>query len=130
MAPRRADDWRPAAAVTKKIKKGRGAPPALALEPNPDILRELGGRKPPGQLLVGFAAETDNVEQNAEKKLRDKNLDVIVANDVLKTGSGFGTDTNSVVILDRKGTRLELPTMPKSVVAGRILDVLAGLLRQ
>jgi len=71
---------------------------------------------------VGFAAETDDLLANAVKKLKDKNLDLIVANDVLKQGAGFGTDTNSVIMLDRAGARTELPVMTKAEIASRIMD--------
>jgi phosphopantothenoylcysteine decarboxylase/phosphopantothenate--cysteine ligase len=119
-------DFKPSHAADRKIKKNE-APLHLDLERTGDILQELGGLsgKP---LLAGFAAETDNIEQNAVKKLREKNLDLIVVNDVLKPGSGFGTDTNSVVIFDRTGRRMELPTMQKSEIAARVLDVLVNLL--
>jgi phosphopantothenoylcysteine decarboxylase/phosphopantothenate--cysteine ligase len=121
-------DFRPLHASDRKIKKSE-ASLTLDLERTVDILQEV-GRIPGKRLLVGFAAETDNIEQNAEIKLRDKNLDMIVVNDVLKTGSGFGTDTNSVVIIERRGTRIELPTMPKSEIAIRILDSVVDLLHQ
>lgn len=88
-----------------------------------DILRELGTSK--GKyLLIGFAAETDNVEQNAIQKLKDKHLDMIVANDVLRSGSGFGTDTNAVTIFDRTGKRTELPIMPKDEIARIIISTI------
>ncbi len=121
-------DFRPLHSSDHKIKKDE-APSTLELERTEDILRELGtaaGRR----MLVGFAAETDDVERNAMKKLMDKNLDMIVVNDLLKTGSGFGTDTNSAVIIDRAGRRIELPTMPKSEIAARIMDSVVELLKQ
>lgn len=121
-------DFRPLHASTRKIKKDE-ASLALELERTPDILRELGAMAG-NRLLVGFAAETDDAEQNAMRKLADKNLDMIVVNDVLKTGSGFGTDTNAVVIMDRAGNRTELPTMPKSAIAERIMDSLIELLKR
>jgi phosphopantothenoylcysteine decarboxylase/phosphopantothenate--cysteine ligase len=121
-------DFRPRHASDRKIKKSE-ASLTLDLERTLDILQEV-GRMPGKRLLVGFAAETDNIEQNAEMKLREKNLDMIVVNDVLKTGSGFGIDTNSVVIIDRRGARIDLPTMPKSEVAARVLDSVVNLLQQ
>jgi phosphopantothenoylcysteine decarboxylase/phosphopantothenate--cysteine ligase len=121
-------DFKPRHASDRKIKKDE-APLTLELERTVDILQEL-GRMSRKRLLVGFAAETDNCEQNAVKKLRDKALDLIVVNDVMKAGSGFGTDTNSVVIIDRAGKRIELPTMPKSAIASRILDAVVELLNQ
>jgi phosphopantothenoylcysteine decarboxylase/phosphopantothenate--cysteine ligase len=121
-------DFRPRHASDRKVKKSE-APLTLDLERTVDILQEI-GRMPGKRLLVGFAAETDNVVKNAENKLREKNLGLIVVNDVLKTGSGFGTDTNSVVIIDHRGTRVELPTMPKSEIAARVLDSVVDLLQQ
>jgi phosphopantothenoylcysteine decarboxylase / phosphopantothenate---cysteine ligase len=113
-------DFKPTQTAVRKIKKNE-ANSFLELERTADILKELGGIAG-GRLLVGFAAETEDVEQNAIKKLREKRLDLIVVNDLLKTGAGFGTGTNSVVIIDREGKRTELPVMPKSDVALRILD--------
>jgi len=93
----------------------------LELVPNPDILREIGAQK--GQrILVGFAAETGDLVRQAEQKLKEKNLDLIVANDVSQEGAGFAHDTNVVVILDQDGGVEELPLLPKRVVARRILD--------
>jgi phosphopantothenoylcysteine decarboxylase/phosphopantothenate--cysteine ligase len=121
-------DFRPLRSAGRKIKK-EDAPDVLQLERTVDILSELGkaGGK---RLLVGFAAETDAVEQNALKKLRDKNLDMIVMNDILRPGSGFGTDTNAVTILDRAGKRYELPTLPKREAARSIVNVVADLMKQ
>ncbi len=98
-------DFRPKAAVDHKIKK-EGGPPEIVLEPTPDILAGLGAAKRPGQTLVGFAAETESLRENAEGKLRRKRLDLIVANDVSAPGAGFEHDTNEVVILGR-GDRAE-----------------------
>ena len=90
---------------------------------NPDILAELGQAKAKsGFMLIGFAAETENLLGNAEKKLKEKNLDMIVVNDVTRRDSGFGSDTNLVKIINRNGKREELPLMPKDEVAHRILD--------
>ena len=91
-------DFRPKAAVDHKIKKD-GGPPEIILEPTPDILADLGAAKRSGQTLVGFAAETETLRENAESKLRRKHLDLIVANDVSAPGAGFEHDTNEVVIL-------------------------------
>jgi phosphopantothenoylcysteine decarboxylase/phosphopantothenate--cysteine ligase len=121
-------DFRPAQASDRKIKKDE-APAAVQLERTDDILLAL-GKAGGGRLLVGFAAETDEVEQNAVKKLRNKNLDLIVANDLRKIGSGFGSDTNAVTIIDRPGNRTELPAMPKAAVAAHILDAVARLLKE
>jgi phosphopantothenoylcysteine decarboxylase / phosphopantothenate---cysteine ligase len=121
-------DFKPLHVSDRKIKKDE-APATLEFERTVDILRELGKRKDK-QILVGFAAETDSLEKNALKKLADKNLDLIVANDLLKTGAGFGTNTNSVVILDRRQNRTELTTMPKSLIAACIMDSIVALLKQ
>jgi phosphopantothenoylcysteine decarboxylase / phosphopantothenate---cysteine ligase len=118
-------DYHPVEFSPGKIKRGN-APLDVRLEPTADILKELGQRKD-GKLLVGFAAETDNLAANAEKKLREKNLDIIVANDVTKEGSGFDGDTNIVTILDRRGARRSLPLMSKDEVADQIFDHLLTL---
>ena len=118
-------DYRPVEFSQEKIKRGKG-PLAVRLEPNADILKELGQRKN-GKLLVGFAAETGNLDVNAEKKLREKNLDMIVANDVTKEGSGFDGDTNIVTIFDRCGTTRSLPLMSKDEVAEQVFNHLLTL---
>ena len=113
-------DYRPQQTASGKIKKTE-AKTVLELERNPDILAEAGKRK--GQrILVGFAAETENLLQNARGKLKEKNLDLIVANDVTLPGAGFNVDTNIVKILDRSGKVEELPLMTKEDLADRILD--------
>jgi phosphopantothenoylcysteine decarboxylase / phosphopantothenate---cysteine ligase len=121
-------DYRPVHRANKKIKRGKG-PIELRLEPNPDILKELGARKD-GKMLVGFAAETEELIANAEKKLTDKNLDVVVANNVTEAGGGFDVDTNVATILDRRGGRRALPLMSKDELADEILDHLIGLKSQ
>ena len=121
-------DFKPLHTADRKIKKDE-APGTLELERTVDILQEL-GKKKGKRILVGFAAETENLEKNALKKLADKNLDLIVANDLLKAGSGFGADTNAVVIYDRAQNRTELPTMPKSRIAAAIMDSIVALLKQ
>ena len=118
-------DFRPAVSTDHKIKKHE-APTILQLEPTRDILLEL-GKTAGKRLLVGFAAETDNVHQNAIKKLTEKKLDMIVANDLVKAGAGFETDTNSVTIIDRTGKSEELPVMHKSEIAAHILDKIVEL---
>ncbi|OGP48325.1 MAG: phosphopantothenoylcysteine decarboxylase [Deltaproteobacteria bacterium GWD2_55_8] len=118
-------DYHPEKFVAKKIKKGKGTL-RLNLKPNPDILRELGMKKN-GQILVGFAAETESLIANAKKKLREKNLDLIVANDVTKEGSGFDGDTNIATLLDRRGAVHPLPLMSKDELADRIYDYLIAL---
>lgn len=120
-------DYHPAKFSPDKIKRSKG-PLDVRLEPNPDILEELGQRKD-GKLLVGFAAETGNLDANAEKKLRDKNLDMIVANDVTQEGSGFDGDTNIATIFDRRGASRSLPLMSKDELADQIFDHLLTLKR-
>jgi phosphopantothenoylcysteine decarboxylase / phosphopantothenate---cysteine ligase len=120
-------DYHPVEFSPEKIKRGKG-PLDVRLEPNPDILKELSQRKD-RKLLVGFAAETGNLNANAEKKLREKNLDMIVANDVTKEGSGFDGDTNIVTIFDRRGASRSLPLMSKDNVAEQIFDHLLTLKR-
>jgi phosphopantothenoylcysteine decarboxylase / phosphopantothenate---cysteine ligase len=113
-------DYHAAAPSSEKIKRGVGAI-ELRLVPNPDILKELGENKD-GKWLVGFAAETENLTANAQKKLRDKNLDMIIANDVTEEGSGFDGDTNVATIIDRTGAVRSLPLMSKDDLADCIYD--------
>jgi phosphopantothenoylcysteine decarboxylase / phosphopantothenate---cysteine ligase len=121
-------DFRPVHATERKIKK-QDAPAVIQLERTDDILLKL-GRAGGNRLLVGFAAETDDVEQNAIKKLKEKNLDLIVVNDLLKAGAGFGTDTNAVTIFDRSGKKVELPTMSKSDIAVHVLCAIRDCQKQ
>ncbi len=118
-------DFRPAAAATRKIKKSGGLS-EVALEPTVDILAALGAAKPAGQVLVGFAAETDSVRQNADAKLRAKGADLIVANDVSAPGAGFEHDTNEVVILSTTGA-VEVPKADKRDIARAVLDTVTSL---
>jgi phosphopantothenoylcysteine decarboxylase / phosphopantothenate---cysteine ligase len=113
-------DYRPVTVAERKIKRGK-ATVELRLEPNPDILNEL-GRQKDGKFLIGFAAETEELTVNAEKKLREKNLDMIVANNVAEAGSGFDGDTNIATILDRTGAKRSLPLMSKDELADCIYD--------
>jgi phosphopantothenoylcysteine decarboxylase / phosphopantothenate---cysteine ligase len=113
-------DYRPAQPRAEKIKKG-STPLAISLEPTTDILAEVAKNKA-NRIVVGFAAETDHVAENARKKLASKNADLIVANDVTAEGAGFDRDTNVVTLLSRDGRDLPLPKMPKSEVAERVLD--------
>jgi phosphopantothenoylcysteine decarboxylase/phosphopantothenate--cysteine ligase len=113
-------DFRPAAASASKTKKTGGAL-TLELVRTPDILKRLGEAKGE-RVLVGFAAETEDLVDNARKKLEAKNLDLVVANDVRAAGAGFGGDTNAVVLLRRDGGRVEVPLASKREVAERILD--------
>ena len=121
-------DYRPKQKADRKIKKDQ-AVSEVALEPTPDILAELGKRKGK-RILVGFAAETDDLVANARKKLQRKNLDLMVANDVGQAGAGFDADTNVVKILDAMGGVEELPLLSKREVADRILDRVKGVLQQ
>lgn len=116
-------DYRPAISAPQKVKKSPGDM-VVTLERNPDILASLGASRTESkrQVLVGFAAETEDLLANASKKLRSKNLDLIIANDLTQNGSGFGSDTNRVFVLGREGTVTELPQMPKECVAERIWD--------
>lgn len=121
-------DYHPVVTAGKKLKRAK-EPIELRLEPNPDILKELGGKKA-GQILVGFAAETEDLAANAEKKLREKNLDMIVANNVAEPNSGFDGDTNIATILDRTGAVRSLPLMSKDDLADRIYDHFLALKSQ
>ena len=114
-------DFRPVATRSNKIKKADGIPD-IELERTPDLLAELGASKSPSMTLVGFAAETENLEANAKDKLVRKNLDVIVANDVSAAQVGFGHDTNAVLILDRNGGLRSVDLASKGTVAHAILD--------
>lgn len=114
-------DFRPARPSAQKIKKRQGPVTQLQLEPTDDILRELGERRS-SQLLVGFAAETEDLLAHAREKLHAKGVDLLVANDVTAAGSGFGSDTNRVVLLSPNGAPEELPLLSKRNVADRVLD--------
>jgi len=122
-------DFRPAEVATKKLKKHDGVP-EVVLEPTVDILAGLGERKRPGQTVVGFAAETDRVRQNATSKLVAKGADLIVANDVTAAGAGFEHDTNSVVILHADGTEREVPLADKRVIARSVFDAVINRRQQ
>jgi phosphopantothenoylcysteine decarboxylase/phosphopantothenate--cysteine ligase len=121
-------DFRPVAASDRKIKKDGGVP-TIVLEPTPDILAGLGRAKRPGQVLVGFAAETDDVLANARRKLVAKHLDLLVANDVLAPGAGFQYDTNEVMILSNDGAPTTVPLADKRAVARAVLDAVVGCRR-
>jgi phosphopantothenoylcysteine decarboxylase / phosphopantothenate---cysteine ligase len=113
-------DYRPAEPATAKIKRTKEAL-TIRLEPNPDILATMAKDKG-DRLVVGFAAETEGVAENARKKLTQKNADLIVANDVSAQGAGFDVDTNIVTIFSRDARDLPLPRMTKVEVAQRVLD--------
>lgn len=121
-------DYRAREISPTKIKR-TGDSLMIELVPNPDIAAALGARKHPGQTLVGFAAETNNVVENAQGKLKRKSLDLIVANDVTRAGAGFDVDTNIVTLIDGEGMK-ELPMMTKREVADGILDRVAELRAQ
>jgi len=116
-------DYRPKAAVGQKIK--RKGPMSLELEATPDILKELSSKKE-AQIIVGFAAETENVLENARQKLVAKNLDAIVVNDVSREGVGFDSDRNAVTIISRDEV-VEVPETTKWEVAQRVLDQIVRL---
>ena len=112
-------DYRVDQPHTQKIKKTNTL--SLNLVKNPDILKELGRQKTSKQFLVGFAAESENLVEYAKKKLHEKNLDLIVANNILEEGAGFNVDTNRVHLIDQE-CETALPTLSKDDVAKRILD--------
>jgi len=113
-------DYRPASAAPGKVKKTDG-PVVLELVRTPDILQSLGAQKGK-RILVGFAAETEKVEEYAAGKLRAKNLDLIVANDVSRKDAGFGGDRNAALLIDAAGDTVQVPLMSKRELAERILD--------
>lgn len=114
-------DYRPAVCHSSKLKKSEGNL-ILELERTEDILKTLGSRKQPNQILVGFAAETDQMRSHAMEKLKQKNLDWIVANQVGVADRGFASDNNAATLFGRDGTVLELPLMSKSELAHHILS--------
>jgi len=120
-------DYHPARAEQSKMKKGEREELTVTFEPTPDIIASVADWEP-RPLIVGFAAETENLRANAERKLREKQMDLIVANDVTAPDSGFAADTNRVTILDADGAAEELPTMSKAEVAARVLDRIERLL--
>ncbi|WP_438446752.1 bifunctional phosphopantothenoylcysteine decarboxylase/phosphopantothenate--cysteine ligase CoaBC [Gorillibacterium sp. sgz5001074] len=119
-------DYRPEVQADRKIKKTEEAL-TLRLVKNPDILMEVGKRKK-GQFVVGFAAETDHLEENAIGKLERKNCDLLVANDVTAEGAGFGTDTNIITIYGPDGFKMPLPLCTKREAADRLLRLIADRL--
>jgi phosphopantothenoylcysteine decarboxylase/phosphopantothenate--cysteine ligase len=121
-------DYRPAAQQTQKMKRS-GERLTIELEPTPDILADL-GRAKHAQVLVGFAAETENVAENARGKLERKNVHMIVANDVTRKDAGFDADTNIVTLFVRGGREISLPKLSKFEVANRILDQVLEIHKQ
>jgi phosphopantothenoylcysteine decarboxylase/phosphopantothenate--cysteine ligase len=127
-------DYRPEQRSRAKIKKdvlrkrtllseGGDRAVSLRLLPTPDILEELGRRKKPGQVLVGFAAETSGLSENASRKLKKKNLDLVIANRIGSEDEGFEAETNRAIAVDRSGKTTELPLMSKLKMASAILDL-------
>jgi phosphopantothenoylcysteine decarboxylase/phosphopantothenate--cysteine ligase len=121
-------DYRPKSTSERKLKK-LNARLSLHMERNPDIIGEIGSLKG-NRVLVGFAAETDDLIANAREKLREKHLDLIVANDISRSDSGFGTETNRVVIIDSEGKDEALPLMSKDEVANIVLDGVLDMLKK
>lgn len=120
-------DYAPEKAAASKIKKKEGGM-EIKLVKTPDILKDLGERKKANQLLVGFALETDNELENAQGKLKNKNLDLIVLNSLQDKGAGFGTDTNKVTIIDRNGTVKKYKLKSKAEVAKDIVNKIAEVI--
>ncbi len=120
-------DYRPEHAAKQKVKKDADET-NLALVKNPDILERLGKVKG-NKILIGFAAETENIDDNARKKIVKKNLDFIVANDVTKAGAGFEVDTNLINVIDREGKITRYPLMSKAAAADVILDKMSIIKR-
>ncbi|HYJ60690.1 MAG TPA: bifunctional phosphopantothenoylcysteine decarboxylase/phosphopantothenate--cysteine ligase CoaBC [Actinomycetota bacterium] len=120
-------DFRPKGVADRKLKKDQGVP-ELVLEPTPDILAELGAARRPGQVLVGFAAETDDVEATGREKLRRKHVDLLVANRVGTAGTGFGTDTNDAALLGADGDDVPLRRWTKTELAAELCERIARAL--
>lgn len=124
-------DYRPQTTAPQKLKRSATAT-ALALEPNPDVLAAVVAQRAQGgwpRVLVGFAAESENLLENAAAKLRSKQLHLVAANNISEPGAGFGTDTNRVTLLDALGGVEELPLQSKALVAERICARVAALLQ-
>lgn len=121
-------DYAPAEQADRKIKREHSEVPVIRLVKNPDIAATLGAVKRAGQMLVGFALETDNGRANAVEKLERKNLDMIVLNSAVTPGTGFGTDTNAVTVIERgnENNPVELSLKSKEEIAGEIVDIISG----
>jgi phosphopantothenoylcysteine decarboxylase/phosphopantothenate--cysteine ligase len=115
-------DYRPATVLDRKMKK-RAEEVEIRMERTPDIAWEIGKRKG-DRFLVGFAAETDDLEENAREKLRRKGMDLIVANDVTAEGAGFEVDTNIATVYDRNGPVAKWPKMSKEKMAERLIALI------
>src|SRR5689334_9439529 len=120
-------DYRPAVRSEQKLKKGGGVPPPVELAENPDILRELAAQRRPGQILTGFAAETENLAENGRAKLAAKGCDLLVVNQV-GSGLAFGTSDNAALVLAADGSVTEVPRGPKTALADVIWDLVAARL--
>ncbi|RYX83058.1 bifunctional phosphopantothenoylcysteine decarboxylase/phosphopantothenate--cysteine ligase CoaBC [bacterium] len=119
-------DFRAASQASQKIKRGDSLTMQLELVANPDIVRECGTRKLPGQIVVGFAAETQNLEVEALRKMQEKNLDAIIANDVTRAGAGFDSDTNAATFYSRENN-VEWPLIAKTALAAKIWNEIVKL---
>ena len=120
-------DYRPALRSEQKLKKSGTAPAPVELVENPDILKELGTSRPPGQVLTGFAAETENIAENGRAKLAAKGCDLLVVNRV-GSGLAFGTSDNAALVLGSDGSVTEVPRGPKTALADVIWDLVAARL--
>jgi len=120
-------DFRALRVANHKIKKTESEDLVLEFTKNPDIIDLLGRVKRPDQILIGFAAESEELLNNAAQKLKRKNLDMIVANDITVPDIGFGSDDNAVIILGADGSRENLQRMPKRAIAEHLCDVLEGM---
>lgn len=119
-------DYAPVVVAEKKIKREKDEIPVIELKKNPDIATTLGRIKKPGQMLVGFALETDNEMANAQSKLERKNLDMIVLNSLADKQAGFGVDTNKVTIIEKDGSVHSYEVKPKKEVAADIVDLITS----
>lgn len=121
-------DFTPAQPADQKIKRAGGAL-QLVLQPTTDILKEVGSSRLPGQVLIGFALETDNGEENARKKLAEKHLDLIVLNNPRTPGAGFEHDTNQITLIAPGQPAEDWPLMTKSAIASQLIERIAGMMR-
>ena len=120
-------DFRPQTMSESKIKRAGGVPEVL-LEPTDDILAQVSKQRPP--VVVGFAAESDDLIENATNKLKAKNLDLMVANDITASDAGFATETNRVTLIDADGGSEELPLVAKTKVADTVMERIEKLLME
>lgn len=122
-------DWRPKVREARKVKKGANSM-TVEFEPTTDVLKTVAARKKPGQLVVGFAAETNDVEEYAREKMKAKNCDFMVANRVGEDGVGFQSDENTVFLLGRGGKRDEIGPLSKREIGSRLIARFAKALEQ